>query len=42
MICKDYRPEVLDNSDGTGNNERSEDACEEDVNGVGDQPGKQQ
>ena len=36
------RPEVLDDSDGTGNNEGSEDAGEEDVDGVGDQPRKQQ
>ena len=33
---------MLDNGDGTSNNEGSEDAGEEDVNGVGDQPGKQQ
>ena len=38
----DRRPEVLDNGDGSGNNEGSEDAGEEDVDGVGDQPGKQQ
>jgi len=35
-------PEVLDNGDGSGNNEGSEDAGEEDVDGVGDQPRKQQ
>ena len=33
---------MLDNGDGTSNNEGSEDAGEEDVDGVGDQPGKQQ
>ena len=33
---------MLDNGDGSGNNEGSEDAGEEDVDGVGDQPGKQQ
>ena len=33
---------MLDNGDGSGNNEGSEDAGEEDVDGIGDQPGQQQ